>query len=147
MDFAFLNAGSFISTAGISSDHFNVCFWDLLVPPHKALVSAIPCHEDGGAHSVIYSPRHQLLFSGGKQGEICTWCGTRTCRQPESGTDDRDLCVNVCSHHRCTTTTNHEYHLGTPRNGQIHELASSGTPACHWFERWQRQDLGSAIAE
>jgi len=72
MDFAFLNAGSFISTAGISSDNYNVCFWDLLVPPHKALVSALNCHEDGGAHSIVYSPRHQLLFSGGKQGEICT---------------------------------------------------------------------------
>ena len=29
MDFAFLNAGSFISTAGISSDNYNVFFWDL----------------------------------------------------------------------------------------------------------------------
>jgi len=33
------------------------------------LVKSFPCHE-GGASSVVYSPRHQLLISGGKKGDI-----------------------------------------------------------------------------
>lgn len=72
LDFTFLNSGSFLATVGISqeSPKRNVCLWDVLQPPHKALVSAFTDHE-AGATSVVYSPRHQLLVSGGKKGGIC----------------------------------------------------------------------------
>lgn len=70
LDFAFLNSGSFIATVGISTESKrNVCLWDVLQPPHKAMVSAFTDHE-AGATSVVYSPRHQLLVSGGKKGGI-----------------------------------------------------------------------------
>lgn len=73
LDFTFLNNGSFLATVGISSESKrNVCLWDVLQPPHKAMVSAFTDHE-AGASSVVYSPRHQLLVSGGKKGGICIY--------------------------------------------------------------------------
>lgn len=67
-------------------DH--VCLWDTLLPPSKAMIccgymkdkkkeentnilcySALPGHESG-AYAISYEPESQLLFSGGKRGEI-----------------------------------------------------------------------------
>eukprot|EP00012_Vannella_robusta_P011086 CAMPEP_0206195638 /NCGR_PEP_ID=MMETSP0166-20121206/7969_1 /ASSEMBLY_ACC=CAM_ASM_000260 /TAXON_ID=95228 /ORGANISM="Vannella robusta, Strain DIVA3 518/3/11/1/6" /LENGTH=488 /DNA_ID=CAMNT_0053612955 /DNA_START=243 /DNA_END=1706 /DNA_ORIENTATION=- len=70
-DFAFLNSGSWIATAGHSKNRRNVCIWDVLLAPNRSLVAAIVCHEDGGANSICYSREHQLLISGGKNGDIC----------------------------------------------------------------------------
>eukprot|EP01090_Pellita_catalonica_P013311 TRINITY_DN3115_c0_g3_i1.p1 TRINITY_DN3115_c0_g3~~TRINITY_DN3115_c0_g3_i1.p1 ORF type:complete len:660 (+),score=120.99 TRINITY_DN3115_c0_g3_i1:92-1981(+) len=69
IDFAFLNSGSFIASVGRSADRKNVALYDLLLPQPR--VVDFVCHEDGGAHSVVYSPRHQVLISGGKDGVIC----------------------------------------------------------------------------
>ena len=69
MDFAFLNSGSVVATAGISNDQRNICIWDTLLPSHRSLVTSFLCHESG-ATSLIYSPRHQLLISGGKKGDM-----------------------------------------------------------------------------
>ena len=40
-----------------------------MLPPDKSMVSGFSCH-DSGASSLVYSPRHQLLVSGGKKGDI-----------------------------------------------------------------------------
>ena len=77
-----MNSGSLIVTAGISNDkryllnyfffpnfYRNLCIWDTLLPPSKMLVKSFSNHEMG-ATSVVYSPRHQLLISGGKKGDI-----------------------------------------------------------------------------
>jgi hypothetical protein len=41
-----------------------------LLPPNKSMVSYFTDHE-AGASSVVYSPRHQTLISGGKKGGLC----------------------------------------------------------------------------
>lgn len=72
LDFAFFNAGSCIATVGYSTPpKKNLCLWDVLIPPYKACVADFACHEDGGAASIAYSSRHQLLLTGGKKGDIC----------------------------------------------------------------------------
>jgi len=69
-DMAFLNLGSFFATAGHSSDKSDtVCFWDSLLPDSKANVWNCLALE-GGASTLCYSPRHQVLFVGGKKGSI-----------------------------------------------------------------------------
>jgi len=70
LDFTFLNNGSFIATVGISTESKrNVCLWDVLLPPNKALVTSFT-DQEAGASSVVYSPRHQVLISGGKKGDV-----------------------------------------------------------------------------
>ncbi|KAG0842100.1 hypothetical protein G6F19_001183 [Rhizopus arrhizus] len=72
-DFTFINSSSLIATAGTSlamsrkRDH--VCLWDTLLPTSKAMVHSFPGHESG-AYAISYEPNSQLLFSGGKKGEI-----------------------------------------------------------------------------
>ncbi|KAI9006205.1 RAVE protein 1 C terminal-domain-containing protein [Gaertneriomyces semiglobifer] len=68
----FLGCTSLLATCGTSADHMNVCFWDTLLPTSKARVKAFTVNE-GGAYSITYSARHQLLFSGGKKGDICVY--------------------------------------------------------------------------
>ncbi|CEP07241.1 hypothetical protein [Parasitella parasitica] len=73
-DFTFIDSSSLIATAGTSvsmskSKRDHVCLWDTLLPPSKAMVSALPGHESG-AYAITYEPNSQLLFSGGKKGEI-----------------------------------------------------------------------------
>ncbi|KAI8369421.1 WD40-repeat-containing domain protein [Radiomyces spectabilis] len=72
-DFAFLGSSSVIATAGTSTTmsrrRDNVCIWDTLLPPHKAMVCALPAHESG-AYAIAYDPNRHLLFSGGKRGDI-----------------------------------------------------------------------------
>jgi len=72
LDFVFLNSGSFIATAGASAttDKSNVCLWDVVVGGSP--VTSWDCHS-GGAHSVVYSPRHQLLVTGGKRGDMVAY--------------------------------------------------------------------------
>lgn len=69
-DVAFCNAGSLFATAGLSKSGKNLSLWDALMPPSKARVHSFACHEDGGAVSVLYSARHQVLITGGKKGVI-----------------------------------------------------------------------------
>jgi WD40 repeat protein len=74
LDFAFLNSGSLLATGGLGqapgrSEPRNLALWDVLVPPHKALVCAWPGPEHG-ASSLRFSPAHQLLLVGGKKGEL-----------------------------------------------------------------------------
>ncbi|KAJ3174760.1 regulator of (H+)-ATPase in vacuolar membrane [Geranomyces variabilis] len=68
-DLAFLNSSSLLATAGVSTNNQNVCMWDTLLPPARARVKAFNVAE-GGAYSLVYSARHQLLFSGSKKGDI-----------------------------------------------------------------------------
>ncbi|KAI8640796.1 RAVE protein 1 C terminal-domain-containing protein [Parasitella parasitica] len=74
-DFTFIDSSSLIATAGTSvtmgrsSKRDHICLWDTLLPPSKAMVSALPGHESG-AYAITYEPNSQLLFSGGKKGEI-----------------------------------------------------------------------------
>ncbi|PRP78005.1 WD-40 repeat-containing protein, partial [Planoprotostelium fungivorum] len=69
LDFAFVNSGSLIASAGISTNKQNVCLWDTLLPSSRSLVRVFPGQE-GGASSVCYSPMHQLLITGSKKGDI-----------------------------------------------------------------------------
>lgn len=69
-DFVFLNHGSWIATVGLSKSRRNVCVWDVLLTPTRSLVCSFVCHEDGGASSVVYSSKFQLLISGGRSGDI-----------------------------------------------------------------------------
>jgi hypothetical protein len=45
----------------------NICF---------LIIIALPGH-DGGAYAITYEPNSQLLFSGGKRGEIGNFILTR----------------------------------------------------------------------
>jgi DmX-like protein len=47
-----------------------VCLWDVVVGGSP--VVSWDTHA-GGAHSIVYSPRHQLLVSGGKRGDIVAY--------------------------------------------------------------------------
>jgi len=71
-DFAFLNSGSVIATCGHSlsdKDVKNVCIWDVLVSPHKALISSFTGPLEGGS-CLAYSPIRNLLVCGAKKGDI-----------------------------------------------------------------------------
>lgn len=63
-----------IATAGTSSRDSsaqarNVCVWDTLLPPGRALVWSAACHE-GGARSLSVSSRRQVVLTGGDRGDI-----------------------------------------------------------------------------
>ncbi|ETV99253.1 hypothetical protein H310_07999 [Aphanomyces invadans] len=68
-DFAFLNASSCVASVGSSTKKKNLCLWDTLLPPHKALICAPLCHPVG-AVSIVFSSRHQLILSGGDSGSL-----------------------------------------------------------------------------
>jgi len=70
-DIAFLNLGSYFATTGHNADKTvaNVQFWDSLLPDSKANLWGC-LNIEGGASSLAYSPRHQLLFVGTKKGSI-----------------------------------------------------------------------------
>ncbi|KAF9106062.1 hypothetical protein BGX29_010629 [Mortierella sp. GBA35] len=69
-DFAFLGSSSVIATTGTSGDGRNLAIWDTLLPPEKARTQSYNVHN-GGGYSLAFSKRHQLLVSGGRNGEIC----------------------------------------------------------------------------
>ncbi len=71
IDFAFLNSGTLIATAGVSSEmpRRSVCMWDTLMPTNSAMVHTFGSQEDA-ATSLAYSQRHQLLVAGMKDGGI-----------------------------------------------------------------------------
>ncbi|KAI9316513.1 WD40-repeat-containing domain protein [Dichotomocladium elegans] len=72
-DFTFLDSSSMIASVGTSQamsrrrDH--VCLWDTLLPPSKAMICSLPTH-DSGAYAIAYAQEKNLLFTGGKRGEI-----------------------------------------------------------------------------
>ncbi|KAJ3285428.1 regulator of (H+)-ATPase in vacuolar membrane, partial [Borealophlyctis nickersoniae] len=68
-DFTFLSSATLLATAGVSSSYNNVCLWDTLLPPAKSRVKAFSV-LDGGAYSLVYAPRRQLLIAGGRKGDI-----------------------------------------------------------------------------
>ncbi|OQS04943.1 hypothetical protein THRCLA_02860 [Thraustotheca clavata] len=68
-DFTFLNASSCLASVGASTKKNNLCLWDTLMPPQKALICAPACHPLG-ATAVVFSSRHQLLISGGESGSL-----------------------------------------------------------------------------
>ncbi|KAF9908205.1 regulator of (H+)-ATPase in vacuolar membrane [Linnemannia zychae] len=70
-DFAFLGSSSVIATTGTSGDGRNLAIWDTLLPPEKARTQSYNVHDRGGGYSLAFSKRHQLLVSGGRNGEIC----------------------------------------------------------------------------
>ncbi|KAF9550360.1 regulator of (H+)-ATPase in vacuolar membrane [Mortierella hygrophila] len=70
-DFAFLGSSSVIATTGTSGDGQNLAIWDTLLPPEKARTHSYNVHDRGGGYSIAFSRRHQLLVSGGRNGEIC----------------------------------------------------------------------------
>ncbi|KAI9258749.1 RAVE protein 1 C terminal-domain-containing protein [Phascolomyces articulosus] len=72
-DFTYLDSSSLVASAGTSvamsrrRDH--ICLWDTLLPPSKAMICSLPAH-DNGAYAIAYESKNQLLFTGGKGGEI-----------------------------------------------------------------------------
>jgi len=96
LDFAFLNNGSFVATAGVSKNNRgNINLWDVLMPAPK--VGGFNVHE-GGGHCVVYSPRHQMIISGGKKGDICVF-DIRKMRQIYCKPDAHLLNVKTLSLH------------------------------------------------
>ncbi|KAI8603069.1 hypothetical protein EDD21DRAFT_50032 [Dissophora ornata] len=69
-DFAFLGSSSVVATTGTSGDGRNLAIWDTLLSKEKAQTHSYKVHDRGG-YSLAYSKRHQLLVSGGRNGEIC----------------------------------------------------------------------------
>ncbi|KAF9438201.1 regulator of (H+)-ATPase in vacuolar membrane [Entomortierella beljakovae] len=69
-DFSFLGSSSVVATTGASGDGKNLAIWDTLLPKDKAQTQSYKVHAKGG-YSLAYSKRHQLLVSGGRDGEIC----------------------------------------------------------------------------
>eukprot|EP01133_Synstelium_polycarpum_P008357 gene8357-9815_t len=73
LDFTFLNSGSLLATAGISTDSKkDVCLWDVLLPPHKSLIASYTDQENG-ASSIAYSPKNQTIIVGGKKGSLSVY--------------------------------------------------------------------------
>ncbi|KAF9336485.1 regulator of (H+)-ATPase in vacuolar membrane [Podila minutissima] len=70
-DFAFLGSSSVLATTGSSGDGKNLAIWDALLPKHKAQTQSYKVHDRGGGYSLAFSKKHQLLVSGGRNGEIC----------------------------------------------------------------------------
>ncbi|KAG0202623.1 regulator of (H+)-ATPase in vacuolar membrane [Mortierella sp. GBA30] len=70
-DFAFLGSSSVIASTGTSGDGNNLAIWDTLMPKEKSQTKAYKVHDRGGGYSLAFSKRHQLLVSGGRNGEIC----------------------------------------------------------------------------
>ncbi|TPX65121.1 hypothetical protein SpCBS45565_g05402 [Spizellomyces sp. 'palustris'] len=68
-DFLFWKSSSLLATAGFSTSQMNVCLWDSLLPANKSRIKGFTVAE-GGAYSLAYSARHELLFAGGKRGDI-----------------------------------------------------------------------------
>ncbi|KAJ3225333.1 regulator of (H+)-ATPase in vacuolar membrane [Clydaea vesicula] len=68
-DFSFLSSSTVLATAGLSMNFNNVCIWDTLLPPSKSKIKAFAVNETG-SYSLVYSKRHNLIFSGGKKGDI-----------------------------------------------------------------------------
>ena len=58
-DFTFLNSTSSVASVGASTKQENLCLWDVLLPPSKALIASPTCHT-GGASSLVFSARHQV---------------------------------------------------------------------------------------
>ncbi|KAG0001476.1 regulator of (H+)-ATPase in vacuolar membrane [Entomortierella chlamydospora] len=69
-DFSFLGSSSVVATTGTSGDGKNLAIWDTLLPKEKAQTQSYKVHGRGG-YSLAFSKRHQLLVSGGRDGEIC----------------------------------------------------------------------------
>lgn len=68
-DFAFLNSGSLLATAGVPSESgTSVAVWDTLLLDNQKQVASFEFSE--GASSLLYSARHQLLFVGCKKGDV-----------------------------------------------------------------------------
>jgi len=73
LELCWVNEGSVVATGGTSrpgSKQRGVALWDVLVP--SPCVASWPAHP-GGTHALVYSPRHQLLLSGGKDGDLCVF--------------------------------------------------------------------------
>ncbi|KAG0089757.1 regulator of (H+)-ATPase in vacuolar membrane, partial [Podila epicladia] len=70
-DFAFLGSSSVLATTGSSGDGKNLAIWDALLPKHKSQTQSYKVHDRGGGYSLAFSKKHQLLVSGGRNGEIC----------------------------------------------------------------------------
>ncbi|KAJ3413506.1 regulator of (H+)-ATPase in vacuolar membrane [Chytridiales sp. JEL 0842] len=68
-DFTFLNSSTILATAGVSNSGQNVSIWDTLMPTSKAKVKGFAVAENG-AHSIVYSPRQQIMACGSKKGDI-----------------------------------------------------------------------------
>jgi len=69
-DFTFVGSSSLLATGGHSSNGRNVCLWDTLLPKSSSLVQGFSCHNDG-CSAILFSPKHQVLISSGKTGDIC----------------------------------------------------------------------------
>lgn len=75
-DFSFLNSGTVLATAGLSLDYGNVCIWDSLLPSSKSKIKCKHCLiiafavNETGSHSIAHSQRHNLIFAGGKRGDL-----------------------------------------------------------------------------
>ncbi|EDR41063.1 WD-40 repeat-containing protein [Dictyostelium discoideum AX4] len=85
LDFTFLNSGSLLATAGISSSDSksrDICLWDVLLPPNKSLIASYTDQENG-ASSIVYSPKRQTIIVGGKKGSLSLY-DIRTHKQLES---------------------------------------------------------------
>jgi WD40 repeat protein len=73
LELCWINEGSVLATGGTSragGKRRDVALWDVLMP--SPCVASWATHP-GGAHSLAYSPRHQLLVSGGKEGDLCVF--------------------------------------------------------------------------
>ncbi|KAJ3333967.1 regulator of (H+)-ATPase in vacuolar membrane [Blyttiomyces sp. JEL0837] len=68
-DFTFLSSGTILATAGVSNNGNHISIWDTLLSPHKSRIKAFTTGESG-AYSVVFSPRHHMLATGSKKGDI-----------------------------------------------------------------------------
>ncbi|KAJ5068508.1 rabconnectin-related [Anaeramoeba ignava] len=70
-DFLFVNSGSVIATLG-KTDAKTECvsLWDILLPSDNNRVTSFPIKKDGGASSLAFSKRYNLLVTGGKKGKL-----------------------------------------------------------------------------
>ncbi|KAJ3213069.1 regulator of (H+)-ATPase in vacuolar membrane [Dinochytrium kinnereticum] len=68
-DFTFINCSTLLATAGVSTSGNNISLWDTLLPISKSRIKTFSGVESG-AYSIVFSPRHNILLSGTKRGDI-----------------------------------------------------------------------------
>ena len=77
-DLTFVNSSVVLATCGLttfaakdnSSQGGNLCLWDVLLPPDKALVAAEKSLHADGARCVLYCASDHSLITGGEKGEM-----------------------------------------------------------------------------
>jgi len=124
-DFAFLGSASVLVSVGSSSNNRNVVMWDTLLPPDNCAVKKFQAHEMG-AMVCCYSPKRQLLLTGGNKGDICIFDVRQ--RKLQHMFNAHDSAVRSM----CLSPSEETYFTGSSE-GEIKSWSFGSSPDCHSY--------------